>query len=101
MMNLLRSALTATAAIVITAGASVPAFAGHSAVDAAEKVLALDDGSTLYVFKDGKMAKEDRFGRAASINSGDVLRSVDGKMIRTVGNETARLDFLLRMDHNN
>ena len=61
----------------------------------------LKDGSTLYVFKDGKMAKEDRFGRAVYLRSGEVLETRDGRNVTAVGNEDARLDVLLSNGHRN
>ena len=73
------------------------------AVDAANvaKKFELLDGSTLYVFKDGKMAKEDRYGRAAYLKQGEVLELADGRKIPAVGNEVARLDGLLNDGHRN
>jgi len=49
---------------------SVPAFAGHAAAQAAKEMVPLADGGTLYIFKDGKMAQESRFGRAVYLNVG-------------------------------
>ncbi|RTL46304.1 MAG: copper resistance protein CopK [Burkholderiales bacterium] len=60
----------------------------------------LADGGTLHVFKDGKMAREDRFGRAVFLKAGEILTAVDGSKIKAVGNEVARLHALLNEGHN-
>ena len=80
---------------------SVPAFAGHAAAQAAKEMVPLADGGTLYVFKDGKMAKEDHYGRAAYLKQGEVLELADGRKIPAVGNEVARLHGLLNDGHQN
>lgn len=61
-----------------------------------EKSVALQDGSTVHVFKDGKMAMEDRLGRVVSMNQGHVMRTRDGQTIVMAGNETARLHCFLK-----
>jgi hypothetical protein len=65
-------------------------------LSALEKSVSLQDGSTVYVFKDGKMAMEDRLGRVVAMNEGHVMQTADGKSIAMAGNETARLDCFLR-----
>lgn len=45
------------------------------------------------------MAKEDRYGRAVHLNSGEAVETADGRTLSTVGNEVARLDSLLRQGH--
>ncbi|MBN9373605.1 CopK family periplasmic copper-binding protein [Hydrogenophaga sp.] len=77
------------------------AFASDAANQEAKQTVALKDGGILYVFKDGKMAKEDRYGRAEYLRSGIVLQTVDGKEITASSNEVARLDYLLKKGHNN
>ncbi|CAM3795769.1 CopK family periplasmic copper-binding protein [Roseateles saccharophilus] len=89
-------------AISAAATAAAPAFA-HDALETSGVVkskVQLVDGSTLYVFKDGKMAREDRFGRAVFLKRGETLTTVDGSKIVAVGNEVARLDALLKEGHN-
>lgn len=61
-----------------------------------DKTVPLQDGSTVYVFKDGKMAMEDRLGRVVSMDQGHVMQTRDGQTIAMVGNETARLDCFLK-----
>ena len=61
-----------------------------------DKSVALQDGSTVYVFKDGKMAMEDRLGRAVSMQQGHIMKTSGGQSITMVGNETALLDCFLK-----
>lgn len=67
------------------------------AVDAAQvdKSIALKDGSTVYIFKDGKMGMEDKYGRPAYMAPGHVMETKDGKKIIMNGNEIWRVDELL------
>ena len=78
------------------AGVSVPVFARDALPQATQQALALKDGSTLYVFKDGKMAKEDRYGRAAYLKQGEVLELADGRKVTAVGNEGGPRGGLLK-----
>ena len=75
------------------------AFAGDAALEAAEKTIDLKDGSTLYIIKDGKMAMEDKFGRATRMKQGHVMETKDGQKIMMHGDEVMRLDSLLRQGH--
>lgn len=75
------------------------AFAGDAARAAAEKTIELKDGSTVYIFKDGKMAMEDKFGRATRMKQGHVMETKDGQKIMMHGDEVMRLDSLLRQGH--
>lgn len=54
----------------------------------------LKDGSTVYIFKDGKMGMEDRLGRPLSMKPGHVMETKDGQKIMMVGNELARVDVI-------
>ena len=66
------------------------------AADAAnvQKSHALQDGSTLYVFKDGKMGMEDKNGRVMRMKAGVVMEAKDGQKFIMVGNEVARVEIL-------
>lgn len=57
----------------------------------------LKDGSTVHVFRDGKMAMEDRFGRPVRMSPGQSMQSVDGRSIVMVGDESARLDSIRKI----
>ena len=78
---------------------SQPAHAGHAAKEAAKQVIALADGGALYLFDDGLMAKEDRYGRATSVKVGTVIETKDGRKLTMTSNEVARLSQLLDLDH--
>ena len=87
--------------LVFSLAATLPAFAMDAAQAEAKQTIQLVNGETLYVFKDGKMAKADRYGRSVFLTQGEVVQSADGKKISTVGNEIARLDNLGRKGHQN
>ena len=87
--------------LVFSLAATLPAFAMDAAQAEAKQTIPLVNGETLYVFKDGKMAKADRYGRSVFLTQGEVVQSADGKKISTVGNEIARLDNLGRKGHEN
>jgi len=92
--------LTIAAALAATlAVAATPALARDALDQAVKTKVELRDGSFLYIFKDGKMAKEDAYGRAVRIKRGEVLIAKDGRQIKAVGNESARLDGLLTDGH--
>ncbi|HEJ1691634.1 TPA: CopK family periplasmic copper-binding protein [Pseudomonas aeruginosa] len=74
-------------------------FAGHAAAQAAKEMVPLADGGTLYIFKDGKMAQESRFGRAVYLNVGASVSTKDGRNIAITSNEVARLGSLLQKEH--
>lgn len=85
------------AAVAISAVA-VSAFANSAGHDGIEQVIALKDGSTVYVFDSGKMAMESKFGRATRMAPGMTMETSDGKKITMVGDEVARLDSILWKD---
>ena len=85
--------------IVIAALSTLGASA--YAVDASqvEKSIELKDGSTVYIFKDGKMGMEDKLGRAVRMKQGQVMEAKDGQKIMMHGDEVMRLDNILHQDH--
>lgn len=91
-MNSNRIGLCMAVALAVMA---VPVLARHSASDTAQQIINLQNGSILYVFKDGKMAREDKYGRPTVLKRGEVLEAADGRKLTAVGNEVARLGFLL------
>lgn len=99
--SIVKSTLSLLAIAIAAAGISVPVFARDALPQATQQALALKDGSTLYVFKDGKMAKEDRYGRAVYLKQGETLELADGRKVTAVDNEVARLDGLLKEGHRN
>ena len=65
---------------------------------AVDKSFDLKDGSTVYIFKDGKMAMEDKLGRVVPMKPGHVMQTKDGQSILMVGNELARLDWIRKSE---
>ena len=59
-----------------------------------EKSIPFKDGSTLYIFKDGKMGMEDKLGRTVRMKQGHVMETKDGQKIIMIGDEVARLDWI-------
>ena len=78
---------------------SVTAFASDAAREAAKQVIELKDGSTVYIFKDGKMGMEDKLGRAMRMKKDSVMETKDGQKIIMHGDEVMRLDNLLHEGH--
>lgn len=68
----------------------------HSQV---KQAIPLKDGSTVYIFKDGKMGMEDKVGRATFMEPGHVMETQDGKKIIMNGNEIWRVEELLHRGH--
>lgn len=97
----MKSNLLAIALVAAVTSTAVPVFARDAALQEARQVINLKDGSTLFVFKDGKMAREDKFGRVMLLKSGEVLEATDGRKLTAVGNQSGRLDVLLRDGHQN
>lgn len=87
--------------LALSLAALAPAFAMDAARSEAKQVIALQNGETLYIFKDGLMAKESKFGNVSHLGKGEVVQTADGKSITTMGNEVARLYFLLNKGHGN
>lgn len=83
----------------ILSGLLSTAFASDEARSAAEKVVGMKDGSTLYIFKDGKMAMENKYGRAVAMKEGQVMQTKDGQEIIMIGNQVALLERLINRGH--
>ncbi len=73
--------------------------AGDAAKVQATIIHHLKDGGTLYIFSDGKMAKESKYGVAVYLKRGEILETVDGKRLTANSNEVARLGNLLSEGH--
>lgn len=76
----------ATAAIALSAAA-----ADGTAI---EKTYELKDGSTVFIYQDGKMAMEDKVGRTFLMKEGHVMETKDGQKITMKGNEIYRVEKL-------
>ncbi len=84
--------------VVLLGSPLVPAVARDMLPYETTQVLELKDGSTVYVFKDGQMAKEDRLGRTEHLKPGEILVLKDGRKVKAVGNEVQRLKDHLEHD---
>lgn len=80
-------------AAMSTIGVSVSAFAIDSAQ--VQKSVQLKDGSTVHIFKDGKMAMENQYGRAESMEPGTVMEATNGEKFAMQGDKVTRLDSIL------
>ena len=85
----------------IAAAASVIIATSAFAVDRGnvEKAYELKDGSTVYVFKDGKMAMENKVGQVVTMKEGHAMETKDRKKIMMKGNEIWRLENELHREH--
>ena len=82
--------------LLIAAASSVISLSAFAAdANQAEKSIQLNNGATVHVFADGKMAMESQFGRAVYMEPGQAMQTKDGKQIVMRGNEIARLNQLL------
>ena len=91
--------LSTIALAIAVAGTAVPVLAGDAPSQAAKQTIGLKDGSTLYVFKDGKMSMEDKYGRPMRMKAGQVMEAKDGQRLIMVGDEVARLQSLQIQGH--
>jgi len=85
--------------VIAMSALTTTAFADDAARASAKKVIDMKDGSTLYIFKDGKMAMEDKLGRTMHMKKDVVMEAKDGQKFIMHGNEVARLENLLHEGH--
>jgi Copper resistance protein K len=97
----MKTKIAAIAALSFFSAFALPSFAGDAAAANADKVYALKDGGSLYVFKDGKMAQTNKFGNTIFLQPGQAIETADGQKITASGNEVARLNSLLQRGHQN
>lgn len=79
--------------IAVLAIAALGATAGSVFADDILKQYELKDGSTLVVFKDGKMAMKDKKGQTQGMKPGERMETKDGQVLMMQGNEVWRLDM--------
>ncbi|MFA7281234.1 MAG: periplasmic Cu(I)/Cu(II)-binding protein CopK [Sterolibacterium sp.] len=80
--------------IVAMSALTASAFAAFPS-EQVEKSISLKNGSTVYILKGGKMAMEDKNGRAVRMKEGEVMETKDGKKIMMHGDEVMRLNSIL------
>ncbi len=56
-----------------------------------ERSIELKNGGTVYVFKDGRMAYEDKLGRAVRVKTGEVLETRKGDKLTVRSDDEGRL----------
>ncbi len=61
-----------------------------------DQSIPLKDGSTVYIFKDGKMGMENKFGRPVRMKQHEVMETKDGQKIMMHGDEVMRVELLRR-----
>jgi hypothetical protein len=86
----------ATSLVMLTSAFSMDAVRSE-----AKQIIALQGGETLYVFEDGLMSKENKFGRPVYLSSGELVQTIDGQKIAVKGNEIARLTAFMNQGHRN
>lgn len=82
--------------LIVVAGSMVALSAFAVDLSTVEKSVELKDGSTVYLFKNGKMAMENKLGRVVRMKPGHVMETKDGQRIIMVGDEVARLETVLK-----
>lgn len=86
--------------MVVAMGAVIaPVFADDVARAAAKQTIEMKDGSTVFIFKDGKMSMQDKLGRTTRMKKGVVMETKDGRKIMMQGDEVMRLESLSREGH--
>lgn len=82
--------------VALSALSAIAVADGFDARTAAQRIIPLEDGGTVYVFEDGRMALENKYGIATYTSPGTPLRAKDGTEFNMIGNDVARLDELLK-----
>lgn len=85
--------------VVAMSTVAASAYSDDAARAAAQKTIELKNGSTLYIFKDGKAAVEDKYGRAVRMKKGAVMETKDGEKLMIQAGEVMRLDYLIKKGH--
>lgn len=89
--TVLRAVIVSAAIVGSISGAFADGAHSPVGVNAnVEKTFALKDGTTLYVFKDGRMAMEDSLGHTVLMRVGQPMETIDGEKIVMKGNEVWR-----------
>ena len=93
----MKSKFASLTLIALLGTAAASAFALNDAE--VERSISLNNDSTVYIFKDGKMAMEDQYGNVVSMEKDAVMETKDGRKIKMHGNEVWRLDDVFHRDH--
>ena len=82
--------------LLVVAGATVALSAFAVEMQNVAKSIELKDGPTVYFFKDGKMAMENKLGKVVRMKECHVMETKDGQRLIMVGDEVARLEKVLK-----
>lgn len=85
--------------LMVAAFSTAAASAFAISPDAPKKSIPLKDGTTLHIFKGGKMAMEDKNGNTVPMKKDVVMETKDGTKIMMHGNELARLSNYFQEKH--
>jgi hypothetical protein len=56
-----------------------------------ERSIELKNGGTVYIFKDGRMAYEDRFGHPVRVKTGEMVETKSGEKLTVRSDDEGRL----------
>lgn len=85
--------ITRNSLIALLIAAPLAAFANDGEIATSTP---MKDGTILHLFKDGKMAMEDTFGRPSRMDPGVKMTTANGTVITMVGDEVAKLSRVLK-----
>lgn len=83
-------------ALFLFAGSLVAMSAMSADMSRVTESFPLEDGSTVYVFKDGKMGMEDKLGRSVRMKPGHVMKTMKGEKLVMIGDEVMKVESILR-----
>jgi len=92
MSTFTKSALIATVLATASVMASAAIAPSTRIGPQGEQLVALQDGSTLHIYKDGQMAVENVFGRPTLVAPGQQLHERNGNTIAMNTDDIARLE---------
>ncbi len=98
----LRSFIMSIRKSILVLSLALPALSAFALDNTdAVKSTQLKDGSIVHEFKDGKMAMEDKFGRAVRMQEGTTMETANGQSITMKGDEVAKLSASIYLHNRN
>jgi len=91
---MMKSALLVALATAVVSTAAL-------AVNEPKESYELKDGSTVYVFANGKMGMADKNGRVKAMKEGEVMELKDGRKLIMKDNELFLTNDFVHRDHKN
>ena len=82
--------------LVVAAIGTAAASAFATSPDKPTQSIPLKDGTTVHIYKGGKMAMEDKNGNVVAMKKGEVMEAKDGTKIMMHGNELMRLHSFIQ-----